>query len=109
MDEPRLRFRLDAVVPPRGPGTLVWDEIQIIWTDAGPTLASPSSAKASLRSSNASTTELREHDQLARRPPVFHVGVRPGDLVERIRAVDRDREPARGDRVEVGLEHFGGK
>jgi hypothetical protein len=45
----------------------------------------------------------REDDELARRPTVFHVGMRFGDLVERVRSVDRDRQTPLGDRVEVAL------
>jgi hypothetical protein len=50
-----------------------------------------------------------EDDELARRPSVLHVGMRLGDLVERVGAVDRDGEAACRDRVEVGLEDVGGR
>src|SRR4051812_33091808 len=49
----------------------------------------------------------RENDEFPGCPPVFHVGVRLGDLVERVGAVDRDGEAARGDRVQVGLQRAG--
>src|SRR5438876_8550410 len=50
-----------------------------------------------------------EDNELARRPSVLHVGMRLGDLVERVRAVDRNGEAACRDRVEVGLEYVGGQ
>src|SRR5205823_12619499 len=51
----------------------------------------------------------RDDDELARRPSVLHVGMRFGNLVERVRAVDWNGEAACRNRVEVGLQHVGGK
>jgi hypothetical protein len=49
-----------------------------------------------------------EDDELACGPSVLHVGMRLGDLVEGVGAVDRDGEAAGRDRVEVALEDVGG-